>query len=254
MPGEIIRDNIRIKIFDNRKLLGAAAAIALADTICLLEKDQPAVNIIFAAAPSQNEFLDALSGLPVDWTRVNAFHMDEYIGLDNHSAHTFAHYLGKRLFDKSSFKAVYYLDGAAADLDAECSRYAALLKQFPADVVCMGIGENNHIAFNDPPVADFNDPEMVKIVSLDPDCRQQQVNDGCFPSLEDVPGQALTLTIPALLNCRYIFCMAPGERKAKAIYHTLNDPITERYPSTILKRHPAVQMFLDKDSSKMIDL
>jgi glucosamine-6-phosphate deaminase len=254
MSSEIIRNNIRIKVYDNRTLLGSAAAKTVADITCLLQKGQPEVNIIFAAAPSQNEFLDALSDLPLNWKRVNAFHMDEYIGLDDHSTQTFAHYLKKRLFEKTSFKAVHYLNGAATDLVAECRRYAALLKQFPTDVICMGIGENNHIAFNDPPVADFNDPEMVKIVSLDPDCRQQQVNDGCFLSLEDVPGQALTLTVPALLNCRYIFCMAPGERKAKAIYHTLDDPITEQYPSSILKRHPAVQLFLDKDSSKMLSL
>jgi glucosamine-6-phosphate deaminase len=252
MPNELVKDNIRIRIYNDRALMGVAAATIAADTIRRLLKDQPEVNMIFAAAPSQNEFLDALSDLSIDFGRLNGFHMDEYIGLDNHSIYTFGHYLKRRLFEKSSFKAVYYLDGSAPDPVAECRRYAGLLKQFPTDVICMGIGENNHIAFNDPPVADFNDPEIVKIVSLDADCRQQQVNDGCFPSLKDVPEQALTLTIPALLNCRYIYCMVPGERKAKAIFHTLNEVITERYPSTILRRHPAVQLFLDKDSSKMI--
>jgi glucosamine-6-phosphate deaminase len=124
-----------------------------------------------------------------------------------------------------------------------------LLKQLPPDIVCMGIGENNHIAFNDPPVADFNDREMVKVVTLDADCRQQQVNDGCFPSLAAVPEQALTLTIPALVQGRHIICVVPGERKANAVYHTLHSPITEQYPSTILRQHHGVEMFLDRDSS-----
>jgi glucosamine-6-phosphate deaminase len=117
----------------------------------------------------------------------------------------------------------------------------------------MGIGENNHLAFNDPPVADFHDPETVKIVTLDADCRQQQVNDGCFPSLSAVPEQALTLTIPALFQGRHIICVVPGERKAGAVYHTLHSPITEKYPSTILRQHHSVEMFLDKDSSRNIE-
>ena len=116
----------------------------------------------------------------------------------------------------------------------------------------MGIGENSHIAFNDPPVADFKDSATVKVVLLDADCRQQQVNDGCFPSLKDVPTLALTLTVPALLHCQYIFCMVPGERKAKAVYHTFNSPVTEQYPSTALRTHGNVQMFVDVDSAGML--
>lgn len=246
------QENIQIKVYADRALMGLEAARTVADTINRLLTTQLAVNIIFAAAPSQNEFLAALSGQQIDWQRINAFHMDEYIGLDKNSSRTFAFYLKQHLFEKVPLKAIHYLNGNAPNLAAECGRYAALLKRFPTDIICMGIGENNHIAFNDPPVADFADPEMVKIVSLDPACRQQQVNDGCFPSLEEVPGQALTLTIPALLDTRYIFSIVPGERKASAVYHTLNSPVTEQYPSTILKRHPAVQLFLDKDSSKMI--
>jgi glucosamine-6-phosphate deaminase len=229
--------------------MGAAAALAAADTIRDLLSMQTVVNIIFAAAPSQNEFLAALSEQPVDWQRINAFHMDEYIGLDSRSSKSFAWYLKEHLFEKVAFNQTYYLNGAAADPGAECERYTALLKQFPAGIVCMGIGENNHIAFNDPSVADFDDPETVKIVALEAECRQQQVNDGCFPSLADVPERALTLTIPALLDSRHIICVVPGERKAKAVYHTLNSPISEEYPSTILRKHPSVQLFLDKDSA-----
>jgi glucosamine-6-phosphate deaminase len=215
-------------------------------------KEREAVNIVFAAAPSQNEFLAALVTLPVDWARINAFHMDEYIGLEEDVSRSFGTYLRERLFEKVSFRSVQYINGRAADALEECERYALLLRQFPTDIVCMGIGENCHIAFNDPPVADFSDPKLVKIVVLDGDCRQQQVNDNCFPSLEEVPKRALTLTVPALLKGRRLFVIVPGERKAMAVYHTLNSPVGEPYPSTILRNHPAVKLFLDKDSCKMI--
>ena len=241
---------ISVNVFADRVQMGAAAARTTADIIRQLLTSQPVVNMIFAAAPSQNEFLTALSEQPIEWSRINAFHMDEYIGLDEGSPQSFAWYLKRQFFDKVSLKAVHYLHGDAADLGLECQRYTDLLRQLPPDIVCMGIGENNHIAFNDPPVANFNDREAVKVVVLDADCRQQQVNDGCFPSLGVVPEQALTLTIPALLQSRYIICVVPGERKANAVYHTLHSPISEQYPSTILRQHRAVEMYLDKDSSK----
>jgi glucosamine-6-phosphate deaminase len=247
-------ENIRVRIADNRDLLGEISARAVADTIRSLLKEQPQINLVFAAAPSQNEFLAALLRQPIEWDRLNAFHMDEYIGLDKHAPQSFAWYLQTHLFGMAPFRSVHMLNGIAPDLDVECTRYSGLLRQCPIDIVCMGIGENNHLAFNDPPVADFHDPEIVKVVSLDDDCRRQQVNDGCFPSLAAVPKRALTLTIPSLLKCRFIFAMVPGERKAEAVFHTLNSPVTQQYPSTILKQHPAVQLFLDKDSSKLIML
>jgi glucosamine-6-phosphate deaminase len=247
-------DNIRVRIADNRDLLGEISARAVADTIRAQLKERSQINLVFAAAPSQNEFLAALLRQPIEWHRLNAFHMDEYIGLDQHAPQSFAWYLQTHLFGMAHFRSVHLLNGIAPDLAAECTRYEGLLRQFPIDIVCMGIGENNHLAFNDPPVADFHDPKSVKVVSLDEDCRRQQVNDGCFPSLVAVPERALTLTIPALLHCRFIFAMVPGERKAKAIFHTLNGPVTKQYPSTILKQHPAVQLFLDKDSSKLVVL
>jgi glucosamine-6-phosphate deaminase len=242
--------HIRVNIFADRTQMGAAAARTTADIIRHLLASQPVVNMIFAAAPSQNEFLAALSEQPIEWSRINAFHMDEYIGLDEHSPQSFARYLKEHLFDKTPFQSIHYLHGDAKDPAAECRRYTALLKQQPPDIVCMGIGENNHLAFNDPPVADFHDAETVKVVTLDADCRQQQVNDGCFPSLGVVPEQALTLTISALVQGRHIICVVPGERKARAVYHTLHSPISEKYPSTILRQHPSVEMYLDKDSSK----
>ena len=242
--------DIKVKIFADRVQMGAAAARTTANIIRHLLASQPVVNMIFAAAPSQNEFLAALSEQPIEWSHINAFHMDEYIGLDEGSPQSFAYFLKEKLFDKVPLRSIYYLRGDAADLAFECQRYTALLQQMPPDIVCMGIGENNHIAFNDPPVADFNDPEAAKVVVLDADCRQQQVNDGCFPSLAAVPEKALTLTISALVRGRYIICVVPGERKANAVYHTLHSPVTEQYPSTILRQHRGVEMYLDKDSSK----
>jgi glucosamine-6-phosphate deaminase len=259
MSTEPVRNNIRLRKYPDRALMGEAAAQTTVALINQLLENQPEINMIFAAAPSQNEFLEALTRHPADphrrpvpWSRVNAFHMDEYIGLQKDSPQSFAHYLREHLFNFAPFKTIHFLDGAAKDPKAECHRYAALLERFPPDIVCMGIGENNHIAFNDPPVADFKDPEMVKLVILDEACRRQQVNDGCFPILQNVPRQALTLTIPALLRASHIICVVPGERKAEAVYHTMHSPVSEKYPSTILTKHPDIQLFVDGDSGRLV--
>ena len=254
IPTDSVRDNILVHIFDNRESLGEAAAIAVAGSIQKLLATQPTLNMVFAAAPSQNEFLAALIGQPLDWDRINAFHMDEYLGLGSGAPQSFGYYLNTHLFQHVPFKNVYLMDGLAANPQAECERYAGLLKAHPTDILCLGIGENNHLAFNDPPVADFKDAATVKIVTLDEDCRRQQVNDGCFPTLEDVPTQALTITIPALMAARYAFAMVPGERKARAVANTFDQPVSERYPSTILKQHLAVRLFLDLDSSKFLEI
>jgi glucosamine-6-phosphate deaminase len=240
-------------IYMTRTLMGEAAACAVADKISDLLKVQEFVNIIFAAAPSQNEFLASLmQKTNIDWTRVNAFHMDEYIGLSKNDRRTFAAFLDEKVFSKKPFRSVNYINGNTEDLNAECNRYAKLLNQFPPDLICMGIGENGHIAFNDPPVADFNDPFTMKVVELDAECRQQQVNDGCFSQLDDVPTHALTLTIPTLMAGRYIYCIVPGEKKARAVYNTLHQEANEKYPSTILRSHANAVLFLDRDSSALL--
>ncbi len=234
---------LEVKIADNRQLMGNNAAAAAGRVLKDLLQIQPEVNVIFAAAPSQNEFLEALRTLDVDWKRVNAFHMDEYIGLDDSAPQGFGNFLRMRLFDKLPFKTINYLKS----LD-----YARLLEQFPVDLVCMGIGENGHIAFNDPPVANFNDPEIVKVVELDLVCRQQQVNDGCFELLDQVPLKALTLTIPALIKAKHLICVVPGPAKAEAVFNTLTQPLSVAYPSTILRNHPGAVLFLDQDSSRLL--
>lgn len=246
-------DTLAVSVFENRAELGAEASRAAAAALRNFLSRKNIVNIIFAAAPSQNEFLAALAAEKnIQWSRVRAFHMDEYIGLPPEAPQRFGNFLRTRFFERVALQEVHYLMGEAEDAEAECRRYAELLLRHSPDIVFMGIGENTHIAFNDPHVAHFDDPHMVKVVDLDEACRQQQVNDGCFKTLNDVPRHALTLTVPALMKADQIFCMVPGKTKAQAIYHTLGEDITERYPSTILRTHPNAALFIDKDSAELL--
>jgi len=248
-------DKLSYKVYENRNLMGIGAAKVATERIKQSLEEKETINIIFAAAPSQNEFLQSLTNeKEIDWSRVRAFRMDEYVDIDMDAPQRFANFLKERIFGKLPFKSVFYLDGNASDLNAECLRYSDLLKKYPIDIVCMGIGENAHIAFNDPHVADFNDPKLVKVVDLDSECRNQQVNDGCFKRFEEVPSKALTLTIPALMNAQFAFCMVPEKTKAKAVANTLKGEICEIYPSTILREHPNAIMFLDNESASLVEI
>ncbi len=249
---EGIADQLRVKVYSNRKELGADAATMVANNINALLAQQENVNMIFAAAASQLEFLDALIEKEVDWSRINAFHMDEYIGLPQGASQQFGYFLNEKIFHKVPFRQVFYLNGQAADLQAECARYASLLEEHAPDITCMGIGENTHLAFNDPHVANFNDPALVKVVDLDEACKQQQVNEGCFAEVSEVPNDAFTLTVPALLKASTIYCMVPGSTKADAVYHTLVNDISEKYPSTILRTLPNAILFLDPASAAKV--
>jgi len=250
---ELLANKMKVKIYETRLQMGDEAAYEVGKKIKELLLSREFVNIIFAAAPSQNEFLSSLSKQPdVDWSRVNAFHMDEYMGLDEEAPQRFSQFLKERIFDKVPINKVYYINGNADDPGAECKRYADLLKQFPADIVCMGIGENTHIAFNDPHVANFNDSLLVKGATLDEISRWQQVHDDCFAHIEEVPVSAITLTVPALLHAGNIYCIVPGNNKAQAVYHTLHEEVTENYPSTILRKHLNATLYLDKDSASML--
>ncbi len=245
---ELIKDKLKIRVFENRTIMGESVAIAVSDKINELLKIQPFVNMIFGAAPSQNDFFEALIKKDVIWSKVNAFHMDEYIGLDADAPQGFGNFLKKYLFDRVPFNTINYIDGNSDDVKKECLRYATLLETNKTDIVCLGIGENTHIAFNDPHVAKFNDPVLVKVVDLDEQCRMQQVNDGCFNDINEVPTHALTLTIPALLNAPYAYCTVPDVKKAKAVFYTLNEEISEKFPSTALRNHSNAILFLDDKS------
>lgn len=161
----------------------------------------------------------------------------------------FGNFLKDRLFSYHSFRSVHYINGNHPDPQAECERYAQLLTALPTDIVLLGIGENTHLAFNDPHVAFFNDPEIVKVVDLDAACRYQQVNDGCFPTLEEVPTHAITITIPPLIRSTYAYAIVPGAAKAQAIFHTLTEAVQENYPSTKLREHDHAILFIDIDNS-----
>lgn len=246
---EINVDKLKIMVFDTRKSLGVEAAKQAAAKVRELSARKNEVNIIFAAAPSQNEFLEALLEEDVEWGKINAFHMDEYIGLDKAAPQGFGNFLRDRLFGKAGFKSVNYLNGNAADIEAECERYTKLLKANPTDIVCLGIGENGHLAFNDPPVADFNDKKFVKVVELEQKCRQQQVNDGCFSSIDKVPTHALTITIPAIMAGGSLYCMVPGKTKTQAVYDTATTAIGTHCPATAMRKHDSAVLFTDIDSA-----
>ena len=254
MQKNIQKDNLHVEIFPTRSQMGLAAAQDIEAAICRIIAEKGTCNIIFAAAPSQNEVLAALAASSkIDWKNVHAFHMDEYVGISRDAPQGFANFLRRALFDRVPLGEVDYLDCTAVP-EEEARRYADLLKKYPADLVVMGIGENGHIAFNDPHVADFQDPLAVKVVTLDEKCRLQQVHDGCFASLSDVPQQAMTLTIPTLCAPSRVFCIVPAATKAPAVQATLEGPVSEKCPASILRRHPNATLYLDSDSSSLLNL
>lgn len=250
---ELKVDHLNVAIFEDRAAMGQAAGKAVAHKLRDLLAQQKTVTMIFAAAPSQNEFLATLASEPgIDWKRVIALHMDEYIGLPKSAPQYFHKYVEDHITNLVKPGEVHFLNGDAPSISDECKRYGNLLIEHPVDIVCCGIGENGHLAFNDPPVADFFDSEIVKVVELDEKSRQQQVNDGAFSSIDQVPKTAMTLTIPALLSARYIYCMVPGPAKAEAVKASLQGPISTSCPASILRRHFRTTLYLDKDAASLL--
>ena len=247
------KDKLNVEIYENRTLMGEAAARDIKAKIAELLTGKAEINMIFAAAPSQNDVLKSLvEDKEIEWNRVNAYHMDEYIGLDKNAPQGFGNFLKSHIFGLVPFKSVNYIDITTTDPEKEAERYGKLLQENPTDIVVMGIGENGHIAFNDPPVANFNDEKWVKPVKLDEVCRQQQVNDGCFQSIGEVPTHAMTLTVPTLVKAPYLFCIVPAKTKANAVYETLNGSIDEHCPASILRTHGNAKLYLDNESSKLL--
>ena len=242
-----------VEVYETREKMGQAAADAVAQVICCLLEKKESIRLVFAAAPSQNEFLKHLmTHDEIDFSRIDAFHMDEYVGLSEDAPQGFGNFLRKHLFNLVDFRSVHYLNGNAADIQAECVRYAALLAQKEIDVVCMGIGENGHIAFNDPHVAQLDDPQDVKLVQLDEICRMQQVHDGCFERLEQVPQYALTLTVPRLCRAGYHFCIVPTSAKAEAVHSAIYGAVEMQCPASVLRICKNARMFLENDSAVFI--
>ena len=248
-------DKLRVVLSETRAELGRRAGRDAAKAIAEAIEKKGEARVVFAAAPSQNETLETLCAAKnVDWTKVVALHMDEYIGLPAGSPARFSQYLREHCFGKLPFKAVYYLDpeDRGDSVDFLISRYTTILAQSPIDVVVMGIGENGHIAFNDPHVADFRDFMSVKLVDLDEKCRQQQVNDGCFPSLEETPTQAITLTVPTLANAARQICAVPGPLKAEAVRNALCGPVSPECPASILRTLPGATLYLAAASARLL--
>jgi glucosamine-6-phosphate deaminase len=241
-----------IHIADNRAALGLAASSAIAAAMRGRIAATGRVTVAFAAAPSQNETLAGLiaeSGIA--WDRVTAYHLDEYAGATPDSPYSFRRYLREHVFDHVQPAAFHQICGEAKNPRAECARYVALLPEDGLDIALLGIGENGHLAFNDPP-CDFEDLEDVRIVDLDEACRVQQVHDGAFATLDDVPKQAYTLTVPVLMDARQVFVMVPGPAKAVAVALALEGPVSERCPASILRTRARASLYLDNDSAAML--
>ena len=252
-PSARLFDQLQVFVFPTRREIGETAGARAGKSIQRAVEKRGEARIILASAPSQDELLENLVSQPIDWSRVVIFHMDEYVGLPAEHPATFRSYQREHVLAHVRPHQFHDIRGESLDPAAECARYSALLSEAPIDVVCLGIGENGHLAFNDPPVADFTDPELVKLVELDEMCRQQQVNDGCFSTLDAVPRQAITLTIPALVEGRELFCVVPGPRKAAAVRATLKESVRTQCPASILRRHPSAHLYLDDASAASID-
>jgi len=252
MIPRVQREKLEAFVLETRAQAGAAAAARFAERLQAAITARGQAAAIFASAPSQNEFLAALREMDVQWGKVTAFHMDEYVGIAGDHPASFRRYLREHLIDRVGIGAFHELQGDAADPETECARYARLLTEAQPAVVALGIGENGHLAFIDPPVCDFEDLQDVRMVELDDVCRMQQVHDGCFASFEDVPQRALSMTIPVFMRTPHAVVTVPGPAKARAVHAALNGPVTEACPASILRRHADAGLFLDRESAQWI--
>ena len=245
-------DQIPVHVFATNRALGKRAAADLAALLAQAIADDGLASVILATGNSQLSFMQALRVKPgIDWDKVVVFHMDEYLGMSDQHPASFPKYIRERLTEHVNPRAFYPMRGDTPDVDAELRRYAGLLEQYPADVCVLGIGENGHLAFNDPP-ADFETAETIHIVNLDLKCRTQQVGEGHFHTVDDVPKQALSLTVPALLQARHVLAVVPEARKAEAVKAALQGPVTPDCPASILRTQAHVTMYLDVESAGML--
>ena len=246
-------DRLDVNIYPSNRDMGCAAAKAIGDDLCDLLSKKSEVNVMFAAAPSQNTTLEALlDDKRIDWTRVNAFHMDEYVGISIDKPQSFRNYLNTHIFSRKPFKSVNLINADGPDAEKTASDYAKLLKSKGLDLIVLGIGETGHIAFNDPPDARFDEPKLAKVIELGEVSRMQQVHDGCFKTIDEVPKQAITVTIPAFVSASRLHCVVPGPTKSKAVKATLEGPICEACPASVLRNHPNAHLYLDNDSAALL--
>lgn len=245
---------MRLEVHPDRKSAGQAAAQAAAEELLRLDQLGKQIGVLFATGASQFATLEALTSLPgLPWGHVLGFHLDEYIGMDENHPASFRRYLREKLTHRVAMGKFFEIDGSAEDLDAVCRAYVKALDAAHPKICLLGIGENGHLAFNDPAEADFKDPQAMKVVQLDPQCRQQQAAEGWFRNWEEVPQSALTLTIPTLFRVPKLIVSVPGGRKAEAIRRTLYEPVSTSCPSTLLRTHPDVTLYLDIDSAAELE-
>jgi glucosamine-6-phosphate deaminase len=246
-------EQLPVAIFRSNEEMGQAAALDAREIINGAIEDKGEANIILATGNSQLTFLQTLRGLEgIDWSKVNVFHMDEYVGIDPNHRASFPLFLRQHFISFVNPKSFHPLPGQPEDVDKACRDYEALLREHPADMVALGWGENGHLAFNDPPYADFDDPVWVKVVELAEASRRQQVGEGHFDSLDEVPTHAITLTIPALLAAKTVLCIVPEARKAEAARACLNEPVSEDRPGSILRQVDHARLYLDQDSASKL--
>lgn len=247
-------DELMVQIYKTEAEMAQEVAKIVHQYLQNLLQQQQTAAVLLATGNSQLKFLDALISLGgVDWSRISLFHLDEYLGISADHSASFRRYLRERVEQRVKPRQFHYLEGDTLQPLAECDRYTKLLQAQPIDLCCLGVGENGHLAFNDPAVANFHDPYSVKLVKLDTVNRQQQVNTGHFPNIENVPQYAFTVTIPLICAAKKIICLAPELRKAKVVKHMLQGAITTDCPVSILRQKPQATLFLDVNSASLLD-
>jgi glucosamine-6-phosphate deaminase len=245
---------LKLQIHASPKAAGEAAARAVAETLKQLDHNGNRIGVIFATGASQLETLRALTSMhDLPWRKIHGFHLDEYVGLDEKHPASFRRYLHENLTQRVPMEKFFAIDGSSSDPDRIQREYVQELRAADPQLCLLGIGENGHLAFNDPAEANFDDPDAMKVVTLDAECRQQQLAEGWFKKFEDIPEQALTLTIPTILKVRKLIVSIPGHRKAQSVRRTLLEPISTACPATILRSHPDVTLYLDQESAAELD-
>ncbi|MEJ5312422.1 MAG: glucosamine-6-phosphate deaminase [Anaerolineae bacterium] len=243
---------MKVRIYKTKREMGEAAAKRAAEWLNAAMAERGVANLILATGASQFEMLESLVQQDVDWSRVTVFHLDEYIGLPETHPASFRNYLRERFADQvPALRMFYYVNGEAADPTAECARLGEIIAAHPIDVACIGIGENGHLAFNDPP-ADFETEAPYIVVNLDEACRRQQLDEGWFPTLADVPTQAISMSIRQIMKSAAIVCTVPDARKAVAVQKAVEGPVTNLHPSSILQQHPHCELFLDEPAAALL--
>ena len=246
-------DQMPVHVFESNAALGRRAAEDLAEILSAAIAERGQAAVILATGNSQLSFMEALRALPgVDWAKVIVFHMDEYLGMSDDHPASFPLYIRQKLTDHVGPRAFYAMRGDTPEVEAELARYAGLLAEHPPDACVLGIGENGHLAFNDPP-ADFHTEAVIHVVELDERCRGQQVGEGHFRTIDDVPPRALSLTVPALLAPAHVLAVVPEPRKAAAVQAALYGPVSPQCPASILRTHAHVTLYLDRDSARLVE-